>query len=31
LVFSTASKIGVVTVAPRRGLRGVPLYRGTSE
>ena len=30
LVFSTASKIRGVTVAPRRGLRGVPLYRGTS-
>ena len=31
LVFSTASKIRGVTVTPRRGLRGVPLYQGTSE
>jgi hypothetical protein len=30
LVFSIASKIRGVTVAPRRGLRGVPLYWGTS-
>ena len=28
MVFSTASKIRGVTVAPRRGLRGVPLYQG---
>ena len=28
MVFSTASKIRVVTVAPRRGLRGVPLLQG---
>ena len=30
LVFSTASKLRGVTVAPRRGLRGVPPYRRTS-
>ena len=28
LVFSTASKIRGVTVAPRRGLRGVPSLLG---
>ena len=28
MVFSTASKIRGVTVAPRRGLRGLPLYWG---
>ena len=28
LVFSTASKIRVVTVAPGRGLRGIPLLPG---